>query len=189
MIRYFIYQSHYSNPIDYSDGALEAAGSGWERMMTAVRFTRDKLRHPVAGVSPDAASIFLPVLEDYKAKFIEAMDDDFNAPNAIAILQSLTTEVNKLLNSAQPVGVEVLKAINDHYLELGGKVLGIVPEAESTSGADAARLEGVVRMLIEMRAQARKEKQFARADQIRDQLKDLGIVLEDRADGTFFRVE
>ncbi|CAG0954518.1 MAG: cysteine--tRNA ligase [Anaerolineae bacterium] len=189
VIRYFIYQSHYSNPIDYSDGALEAAGSGWERMMTAVRFTRDKLRHPVAGVSPDAASIFLPVLEDYKAKFIEAMDDDFNAPNAIAILQSLTTEVNKLLNSAQPVGVEVLKAINDHYLELGGKVLGIVPEAESTSGADAARLEGVVRMLIEMRAQARKEKQFARADQIRDQLKDLGIVLEDRADGTFFRVE
>jgi len=118
------------------------------------------------------------------------MDDDFNAPGALAALYDLTREVNTLLNSGQAVGRAVLEAIDTTYRELGGQVLGIVPdEINAASGADAERQDGLVRMLIDLRADARAAKDFATADRIRDQLAGLGIVLEDRPDGTIWRVE
>ncbi|SRR5581483_7790604 len=185
VIRTFVFQAHYSNPIDYSDEALSGAEKGWERLMTAVRLTREKLRN-----APDdgAGSSFQAVLDEARQKFTEAMDDDFNAPVALATLQSLTGEVNKLLNGAEPVGKATLEAIEKTYTDLGGQVLGIIPAAE-VSSANAQREDGLIRLLIELRNQARAEKQYARSDQIRNQLKALGITLEDRPDGTFYRID
>jgi cysteinyl-tRNA synthetase len=185
VIRTFVFQAHYSNPIDYSDEALSGAEKGWERLMTAVRLTREKLRN-----APDdgAGSSFQAVLDEAWQKFTEAMDDDFNAPVALATLQSLTGEVNKLLNGAEPVGKATLEAIEKTYTDLGGQVLGIIPAAE-VSSANAQREDGLIRLLIELRNQARAEKQYARSDQIRNQLKALGITLEDRPDGTFYRID
>jgi cysteinyl-tRNA synthetase len=185
VIRTFVFQAHYSNPIDYSDEALSGAEKGWERLMTAVRLTREKLRN-----APDdgAGSSFQAVLDEARQKFVEAMDDDFNAPVALATLQSLTGEVNKLLNGAEPVGKATLEAIEKTYTDLGGQVLGIIPAAE-VSSANAQREDGLIRLLIELRNQARAEKQYARSDQIRNQLKALGITLEDRPDGTFYRID
>jgi len=117
------------------------------------------------------------------------MDDDFNAPGGIAALHDLTREVNTLLNSGQPVGRAVLEAIDATYRELGGDVLGIIPdEAAPGSAVNAEREAGLIRILLDMRAEARAARDFATADRIRNQLAALGVTLEDRPDGTVWRV-
>jgi cysteinyl-tRNA synthetase len=185
-LRLFILSSHYSSPVDYSDTALKAAQSGWERLMGAVRLVQYTLKNAPEG---DAASGFQTVLDEHRARFVSAMNDDFNAPVALGVLHDLTREVNTLLNSGEMVGRTILEAIEQAYRELGGDVLGIIrPEVDET-GMDAARQDGLVQLLIEMRAEARARKDFATADTIRQRLTDLGIVLEDRADGTVYKIQ
>ncbi len=184
-IRAFILSSHYASPIDFSDTAVEASNKGWQRIWGAVSLVREQLRTAVSG---DADPDVITLLEKTKASFIEKMDDDFNAPAAIGVLQELTRQVNTLLNEQGPHTQETLTAIDQLYRELGGDVLGIVPE-QAESGANAEREEGLVRLLIDLRAQARANKDWATSDTIRDQLKALGVVLEDRADGTIWKLE
>jgi cysteinyl-tRNA synthetase len=100
----------------------------------------------------------------------------------------LTRQVNSRLNEGSALNRETLTAIDQLYRELGGDVLGIVPE-QADSGANAEREDGLIRMLLDLRAAARVQKDWATSDQIRDQLRDLGVVLEDRADGTIWKLE
>ena len=116
------------------------------------------------------------------------MDDDFNAPAAMAVLQDMTRQVNTWLNEAGPHTTGTLTAIDRLYQELGGDVLGIIPEQAPESGADAEREAGLIRLLIELRAAARAQKDWATADRIRDQLSELGVTLEDRPDGTIWKI-
>jgi cysteinyl-tRNA synthetase len=183
-IRAFILSSHYSNPIDFSDEAIEAAYKGWQRIWGAVSLTRDRLRDAAEG---EAEESILRMSEVARASFIEKMDDDFNTPAALAVLQEFTRRVNALLNEERPLTRATLETIDHLYRELGGEVLGIVPE-QARSEANAGREDGLVRLLIELRAQARGNKDWATSDRIRDQLKGLGIILEDRADGTTWKL-
>lgn len=183
-IRTFILTSHYNNPIDFSDDAIEAGYKGWQRIWGAVSLTREQLRSAAAG---DATPNVVAMLDRAKADFIEKMNDDFNMPAALAVLQDLTRKVNTLLNTQEPQTHGSLTAIDQLYRELGGDVLGIVPE-QADSSANAEREDGLVRMLLDLRSQARANKDWATADQIRNQLNELGIVLEDRADGTIWKV-
>ena len=116
------------------------------------------------------------------------MNDDFNAPAALAVLQELTRQVNTLINEQGPHSKGTLVAIDNLYRELGGDVLGIIPD-QAESSANAEREEGLIRLLVDLRAQARANKDWATSDQIRDQLKALGVVLEDRPDGTIWKLE
>ncbi len=184
-IRTFIFSSHYSNPIDFSDEAIDAATKGWQRMMGAVTLVRQQLRHAPAGT---ATAEVLQLTAETKAAFEEKMNDDFNAPAALAVLQDYTRAVNTLLNSGTPQNAGSLQALEALYNLLGGNVLGIIPTHAEESGS-AEREEGLMQLLIALRAQARQSKDWATADQIRVQLKELGIVLEDRADGTIWKVE
>ncbi len=183
-IRTFILSSHYSNPIDFSDEAVEAAHKGWQRIWGAVNLVREQLRRADSG---DVDSAVLKLVEETKAQFIEKMDDDFNAPAALAVLQEYTRQVNTLLNEGGPHTAGSLAALDELYRELGGEVLGIVPDAVE-GGGDAERENGLVQLLIALRAQARANKDWATSDQIRDELKALGVILEDRADGTIWKV-
>jgi len=185
VIRMFMLSAHYSNPVDYSDGALDGAQAGWERLYGAVRLTRNALNN--APTSDDGNS-FSERLAKAKEEFAAVMDDDFNAPMALGALQTLTGEVNKLLNESANVNKSTLEAIDTLYADLGGKVLGIVPTVESQSG-DQHREDGLIQLLIQLRKQSRDEKNYARSDQIRDQLKALGVTLEDRADGTVYKLD
>ena len=183
-IRYFILSSHYSNPIDFSDAALEAASKGLERILVPVRQVRDRLR---AAPETDVGSGFVATLDQYCAALKEALDDDFNAPAALGVLNQLTTDVNTLLNSGQPLGHATLSAIDRLYRDYGGTVLGIISD-EFKQESNYELVDGLVRMLIEMRTEARRAKDFKRSDQIRDQLAALGVVLEDGRDGTTYRL-
>ncbi len=183
-IRTFILSSHYSNPIDFSDEAVEAAYKGWLRIWGAVTLVRERLRSAEDGPESEAVQ---EILAESRSAFIERMDDDFNAPAALAVLQDLTRKVNSLLNEAAPLSQGSLAAIDQTYRELGGDVLGIVPD-QLDQGSDGTREEGLMRMLIALRADARARQDWAAADKVRQELTKLGITLEDRADGTIWKV-
>lgn len=183
VIRMFVFSAHYSSPVDYTEEALAAAAGGWERLYGAVRLARQM---QAAAPEGDAGNGILPRLEQTEAEFKAAMDDDFNAPKAVAALQELTRDVNTLLNGGTPVGRATLDAIVGTYQTLAGDVLGLIPAQDAASG-DGQREAGLVELLISLRADARQKKDFATSDRIRDELKALGVILEDRADGTVWR--
>ncbi len=184
-IRMFMLGVHYSNPITYEDGAIDGTERGWERIYNAVRLTRRAMNTAPAGSGEGNA--ILEVVKQTRADFAAAMDDDFTTPLAIASLQDLTREVNTLLNSGVNVGLDVVNAIHDAYTDLGGKVLGIVPETEAAAAGDGAREGALIELLIKMRAEARVNKNWAESDRIRNELAKMGVTLEDRSDGTIWK--
>jgi cysteinyl-tRNA synthetase len=186
VVRMFAMSAHYGSPADYSEDNLIAVKNGWERIYNAVRLTRQQMNKAPEG---DNGNAFLDVIQRTRSEFTEMMNDDFNTPRAIATLQEFVREVNILLNGTQ-VGLGVLNAINDTFNDLGGKVLGIIPTTDvAVSDRNAERESALIEMLIAMRAQARANKNWAEGDRIRDELLKAGVVLEDRADGTVWKVE
>lgn len=187
VIRTFMLSVHYSNPVDYTTDAMDAAARGWERMYNAVRLVRRAMNTaPESGADGNG---FMDKVEKTLADFSAAMDDDFNTPIAIAALQELTREVNSLLNSGTTVSLPVLNAIHEAYNSLGGNILGIVPPDDGETGGSAQREAALIELLINMRAQARANKNYAESDRIRDELAKIGVILEDRPDGTVWKVE
>ncbi|MBZ0291576.1 MAG: cysteine--tRNA ligase [Anaerolineae bacterium] len=186
VIRMFTLSAHYSNPVNYHEDALSAAEGGWERLYGAVRLTRQRMNSAPEG---DDGNSFNERLDKAHEDFTAAMDDDFNGPRAIAVLQELTRDVNTLLNAGTSLGLNTLRAISDTYQTLGGDVLGLIPEHEQASNGSARREAGLIELLISMRAQARANKNYAESDRIRDELMKLGVVLEDGPQGTVWRTE
>jgi cysteinyl-tRNA synthetase len=183
-IRFFILSSHYRSPTDFSEGALDAAARGLERLYGAVGLVRERLRDAERG---DADPEWTAKLEEYKARFVEVMDDDFGTPQAIAALFDLGRDVNTLLNSGEAVSRATLEAIDGLYRQLGGDVLGIVPD-DLAQQAGGDLVDGLLRLLIDLRQQARQARNWAQADVIRDRLTEMGISLEDGPEGTRWRL-
>lgn len=183
-VRFFILSGHYRSPIDFSDEALEAAGKGWERLTGPVFAVRERLRNPAIPSGSDPALV--KTIDEARAQFIETMNDDFNTPAAMAGLFDFNKTVNTLLNGEAPMARETLEAIDAFYREVGGQVLGVIPD-QSTGSVNAEREAGLIRLLIDLRAEARKRKDFATGDSIRTRLSDLGVTLEDGKDGTTWK--
>ena len=187
-VRYFILSSHYRQTTDFTDEALGAAARGYERLLGTVGLVRQMLAKQD---SHDGAidAQFSETVADVKTRFEEAMNSDFNTPQALAALFDFNRAVNTLVNSQQPVSSGTLEVIDDTYRQLGGDVLGIIPAEISTQGAGSAGLEDeLVQILITLRAAARKNKDYATSDAIRDQLAAAGVILEDRPDGTVWKI-
>ncbi len=186
-IRFFVLSSHYRSVTDFSENALEAAGRGRERLIGAIALLRERL-HEAKGGQVDPA--WQAKLSNYRAQFVEAMNDDFNTPRAIAALFDLSREVNTLLNSEQVATQATLEAIDHLYQTFGEQVLGlrfdILPQG-ATQG-DSHLIDSLVRMLIDIRQEARESRQWSRADAIRDELTQMGITLEDGPEGTRWRL-
>jgi cysteinyl-tRNA synthetase len=188
-LRFFVLSSHYRSPTDFSEAAMNAAGRGFERLSGTIGSVRDRMRHAEQGKLDEE---WVDRLESYRARFEEAMNDDFNTPRGIAALFDLSREVNSLLNSDEKVTHSTLERIDDLYQILGCDVLGLLFDDQSRSSTtgtgDELVLDGMVRMLIDIREEARQARDWARADSIRDQLADIGITLEDGAEGTRWRL-
>jgi cysteinyl-tRNA synthetase len=169
VVRFFILRAHYRSPLNYSDQHLDDAKVALTRLYTCLR-----------GVQAAEASI--DWTDAFSARFKAAMDDDFNTPEALAVLFDLAAEVNR--TGSQTVAGQLvalagilglLQRDADAYLKSGG----------DDGGYSAERIEA----LIEERLSARKAKDFKRSDAIRDELKSTGIVLEDGPQGTLWRRE
>ncbi|MBC7235145.1 MAG: cysteine--tRNA ligase [Chloroflexi bacterium] len=182
VIRFFVLLSHYRGPLDVTDEALDAAGAGLNRLWGTVRAIRREL-----GVAPEgpASAEVQALVAETRAAFERSMDDDFNTPGAIAALFDMTREVNRLLNSGMPLTKGSLTLLDELYSRLLGDVLGVLPEnLEAEVGSE---LTGeLIRLLIDTRAELRKAKQYALADQIRERLAELGVQLQDGPQGTIW---
>ncbi len=171
-IRYFLMSGHYRSQLNYSEENLKQARTSLERLYTALRGT-DSSVQPAGG-------------EAFEARFREAMDDDFNTPEAYSVLFDMAREVNRLKTEDLAAANGLAAALR----QLSG-VLGLLeqePEAFLQSGAQADDGEvAEIEALIKQRNDARKAKDWALADQARDRLNEMGIVLEDGAAGTTWR--
>ena len=176
-IRMFMLMSHYRSPLNYSGEILMQAKAALERIKTA----HDNLEF-IAGNGADGGlsaeeQTFVQGLSKYRERFIEAMDDDFNTADAVSVMFELIREANTITAADKNPTKAAAKAALDMLDELNG-VLGVI-----YGGGEDDELAAEVEALIEARQNARKEKNWAEADRIRDQLKDMGIVLMDTKQG------
>ncbi len=180
-IRIFVLSSHYRSPLTYSEQALEAAERGAER-----------LGRVYGRVDPTGGKGKALGAEPYRKQFVEAMDDDFNTPQALAILFDLAREINQAADSG--ISFQVAR---DLLLSLAREAFGLKlrivygKASFKGSGKLSAKATAIpssvnarVSRLVEERSRCRKAKQWQRADEIRIHLAELGIVLEDTAEGT-----
>jgi len=169
VLRMFILGTHYRSPLDFSDQALEVAKSSLDRLYE----TKRRLEECGAVASP--SDIELPTV------FVEAMNDDFNTPEALAEVFQLSKEVNRGLNNDEDVSVLVTQF--DTMTSLMGIAQHKASEWFQSGDVDTSWIES----LIAERSEAKKSRDFARADAIRDELANKGIILEDGAHGTSWK--
>ncbi|WP_284140993.1 cysteine--tRNA ligase [Virgibacillus sp. LDC-1] len=173
VVRFFMLSVHYRHPINFSDELLEGAKNSLERITTAVTNLTHRKQSSTNLVKDEEK--WLQTISQYKRQFEAAMDDDFNTANAISVLFDLTKEANVYLQSKQTSTV-VIDAFVDEITSLL-RILGIELKAEEEL------LDQDIEALIEERNQARKNRDFSRADEIRDMLKEQNIILEDTPQG------
>ncbi|RYM04799.1 cysteine--tRNA ligase [Sporolactobacillus sp. THM7-7] len=171
VVRFFILTVQYRHPINFSDELLADAVQAFKRLKTAFYNLTHSL-NDVSARSGDKSG----KMDLYRNRFIESMDDDFNTANAIAVLFDVVRDANTALQDSGTSPV-LLAAYRNVLAELSD-VLGLKLEEETNSILDSE-----VEALIEKREAARHKKQFNEADQIRDQLKEVGILLEDTPHG------
>ncbi|MEO6196825.1 MAG: cysteine--tRNA ligase [Dehalococcoidia bacterium] len=166
-LRIFVLTAHYRAPLNYSPDGLESARRAAERLLLATS---------LPGGSGSPAAI---VTEEYRQRFTEMMDDDLNTAGALAVLFDLARDINR----GRDAGRDTTEA--QRTMRGLAAVLGLTLRApEATAGAGP-----FIDLLMELRTELRAEKQFALADRVRDGLAELGITLEDVAEGTRWRAQ
>ena len=173
VLRYFMLQAHYRSPLNFTAEIMESAKKSLERIQTCHQKNLDLLKSASGELSEEEKNL-LSSSDAYTAKFEEAMDDDFNTADAISAVFELVKFINSNVSASS--SKEFVKALDDKLLVLTD-VLGLDIEVKEES------LDSDIEALIEERTQAKKAKDFAKADEIRAKLLDMGIVLEDTREG------
>ncbi len=174
VIRFFILSAHYRSPLNFSDTLVESAKASLERILTAVSKLEDMLADADDRSLNAEEEKISAGLKDFENKFDEAMEDDLNTADAIAAIFELVKYTNSNISSESPKklveeGLGMIRKLCD--------ILGIITEIKKE------KLDSEIEALIEERQAARKAKNFARADEIRDLLAAEGIILEDTREG------
>jgi cysteinyl-tRNA synthetase len=187
-IRLLFSQTHYRGPLEFSDELLESAQKGLEKFENLI----EKLSpHPVplpsarGGQEGDGANPNFN-FEKYYADFETAIDDDLNTPQAVAVLFDFVRDVNKTIAENEKLSPKFYLEVKEFLSKTAQGVLGIVDFDKSN--ADGSSIEkGLIELLIRLRDNARKEKNFALSDKIRDGLNEIGIELKDSKEGTTYK--
>jgi cysteinyl-tRNA synthetase len=177
VVRFFMMQAHYSSILDLSDAALLASEKGYYRLMEALD-TLETLN------TEKTASGFEVVA--WKEKCYDAMNDDFNTPILIANLFEAIKHINLIKEGKETLSPKDKDILQETLHNFVFDVLGL--ESNSNGGADFDKLSGVIQLLIQLRDDARANKDFATSDKIRDDLSEMGIHLKDGKEGTSFKV-
>lgn len=201
-VRFFLLSTHYRRPIDFSVERIHSVGTGldtfyrffkrYERVTGESLYTIDAPQTRSAGQIEAGDDALLKDVADYRDRFLESMDDDFNTGGATGVLFELVRRLNKFVDDQKLEEPKTRDADSLASLTQGAKtlrelanVLGIFrKEPEADSAADDQLTGQLMQLLIDLRAEARKAKDFATADRIRNSLTEMGITLEDRPGGT-----
>jgi cysteinyl-tRNA synthetase len=191
-VRQLILQSHYRSPIDFSDAALTGAQSGFDKISKAVIEVRRRVLQAPVG---DIQGWVTAAIRQNKESFNEAMNDDLNTSVALSVIFKKVIGLvkrakDKVVLFKDTVTRGSWEAIDSQFHELGGDVLGIVKDeyGQQNEEDDMQRYELATEGFVELRNKARRDGNFALADEIRGILGSVGIVLEDKPDGTTWRL-
>lgn len=174
VLRFFMLSAHYRSPINFSAELMEAAKNGLDRILTAVKNLKHMQENQTQEELTAAEKENVAKADEFITKFKQVMEDDFNTADAVSCIFELVKFANTTVNEES--SKEYAKVLKDKIVTLSD-VLGIIAEKEDEI------LDEEIEQLIADRQTARKEKNFARADEIRNQLLDMGIVLEDTREG------
>lgn len=180
VVRFYLLSVHYRSPLDFDDEKLDVATKSLQRLQNAYRALKEAIAKAQAGDPKDLAS----QTQAAESRFQEAMRDDFNTALGISALFDFAKETNSYLQGGQ-LDQAAMQAAVDLYDRLAG-VLGIDLEVQAPGDDLTAALMAI---FIDLRAQARQDKDFALADAIRDRLGEVGVVLEDGKDGTSWKIQ
>ncbi len=186
VLRFFILSTHYRSPLDFSDERLNEAGRSLERLRTAVE-NLTHLGNMTGSASSEMTDTMLNSANQAKTDFCSAMDDDFNTALAISVMFGLAREINiyhsAVVAGKVPFNSAAFAAARDAFFEMAG-IIGILSQEKEGKVAGGDELVGqLMDIIIEIRQQARKNKDWATADKIRDSLGAVGIILEDSPQG------
>ncbi len=174
VIRFFMMQASYKSVLDLTNDGLQAAEKGFNRLMDAISL--------IDNLKSSATSSFH--VSEWKQKCYDAMNDDFNTPILIATLFDAVKFINQVNDGSAKVSVEDLELLKQTIETFTFDVLGLVNVSKESTGSD--KLAGAVEILINLRKEARLNKDFALSDKIRNELSEAGIQLNDSRDGTTF---
>lgn len=175
VLRFFLATTQYRRPIKYSETTLKEAETNLQKLRTALENAQFRLQNSKEG-SPEGTDH--AILAEFEQRFVQEMDDDFNAANGVTVVYELAKWLNTYSESAS-IDIELLTAAVEKFKEWLA-IFGIYFVGEEL-------LDEEIEQLIEERIQARQARDFARSDEIRDVLKEKGIILEDTAQGTRWR--
>ncbi|TLP77034.1 cysteine--tRNA ligase [Maribacter sp. ACAM166] len=174
MVRFFMMQAHYTSILDISNEAFLASEKGFNKLMEAINSLKSLATGKTTNFDVTA----------WKSSCYNAMNDDFNTPILIANLFDAVKHINLIKEGTETITAEDKTELGNTLHSFAFDVLGL--ENKSSSDADSEKLGGVVELLIQLRKEARENKDFATSDKIRDQLADLGIQLKDGKEGTTY---
>ncbi|MGM9972636.1 MAG: cysteine--tRNA ligase [Clostridiaceae bacterium] len=180
VLRFLMLSGHYRTQLNFSTELLDSAVSSMERLYNAINNLQHLYDNSPYNSLKSGEENYINTLESYRNKFIEKMDDDFNTADGISVIFDLVKDINT--NITADASKELIETAVKLIRQLG-EPLGILQENEK------ADLEEEIEALIERRQQARKDKNWALADEIRDDLKARGIILEDTPQGVRWKLE
>ncbi len=177
-VRFFFLMAQYRNVLDLSEEALQSAEKGLKRLWEAYR----KIPLIKEGQDQDNFNV-----EAWRDRLYAAMNDDFNTPVTISVLFEGAKEINRLVNQGFSITPEQKTLLQQSFYQFMFEILGLPQNEEE--GKCKQNLDAVLQILINLRNEARKNKNWALSDQIRDELAQLGIKLKDGKDGTTYEIE
>ncbi len=185
VLRFFILSTHYRSPLDFSDERLQEAGRSLERLKTAEANLKHLATFSSGNANEDSEALIKAAVEA-TTEFKAAMDDDFNTALAISVLFGLAKEINiyhsKVSGGKTGLSADALAQAAKSYSEMAD-ILGILNNSAAAQDGNAELVDKLMNIIIEIRQEARKKKDWVTADQIRDKLAEAGIVLEDSPQG------
>ena len=182
-IRFFILSAHYRGTVDFSNEALQAAQKGYERLMNAIE---DLKRIQTAATSEENTKKFVAAL---RQKCYDAMNDDLMTPAVISNLFEACHIVNLLIDHKAQISEEDLKELSETMRLFAFDILGLVNERGANNDAREAAYGKVVDMVLDLRAKAKANKDWAVSDQIRDALAEAGFQVKDTKDGVTWKLD
>ncbi|MCW8813882.1 MAG: cysteine--tRNA ligase [Ignavibacteriaceae bacterium] len=202
-IRLFFAQAHYRGPVDFSDEHLDAAEKGLEKLKNLKSTIESAIsKNNTGGINPDFD------FQSFEERYVQAMDEDFNTPQAIAVIFDFVREANRTIADKENLNVTFYFAVKDFLIKTAENILGIISfnemdikqgtileskveqiltEYDTTLDVNKPKnVNEIINRLIAIRLSAKKEKKYQLADEIRKRLEDIGIILKDTKEGTDF---